>query len=225
MWKDWVCQRGAWIFSFTASYSWFLADNSDFSFALPAMFNAAEAKQERCQLDARVSRLLKTGESCAKGEGKPRTDIRSDYLTWTRYRQRPKLSLAFLHFLANSMKLICNFEPLPINCLTYSQLSKRIISPTAYTTVIYSETSLNLNLGRLSLHPRGCPPPGGSSSFHIIRRWYEKIKTSKIKLLFRHNVSSVTALILIFTEGKCTFQSDTWKLPLNVNLWVAFASW
>lgn len=65
---------------FTVSYNCFLADNSDFSFALPAAFNRAEAKQERWQLDALISRRPKIGESCAKGEGKPRTAIHSDYL-------------------------------------------------------------------------------------------------------------------------------------------------
>lgn len=88
--KDWICQRGACIFFFTVSYNCSLADNSDFWFLLPATFNTAEAKQERWQLDALISRLPKIGESCAKGEGKPRTDIHSDYLTRTHYRERPK---------------------------------------------------------------------------------------------------------------------------------------
>lgn len=77
---------------------------------------------------------------------------------------------ALLHFLAKSIKWICNFELLHINHFTYTQLAKRLISPTPYITVIYSEMSLNANWGQHSLHPRG------SSSLLGIRRSYKKIK-------------------------------------------------
>lgn len=70
-----------------------------------------------------------------------------------------------LHFLAKSIKWICNFELLHINHFTYSQLAKRLISPTPYITVIYSEMSLNVNWGWHSLHPRGCPSLKAPSLF------------------------------------------------------------